>query len=106
MATDEEVVGFNPTDANALLALIGGSGGEAISLGARKKPTDYILARTTSGGLAAGAVGSVYVKDPTSTGWTVTTDEIPAWTVGSTIPANTDVLLVPVNGRWLALRIC
>jgi hypothetical protein len=106
MASEADIVGFNPRDADALLALIGGVGGTSIPR-SRIPLSSCMLGKTKSGGLASGAEGSVWLMDVTGIGWEVsTTDSCPAWTVGATIPADSLVLLVPVNGRWLALRIC
>lgn len=101
-----EIVGFNPTDANALLALIGGVGGESFPR-SRVPMTSCMLGVVKEGGLSEGAEGSVWLMDATASGWSVSsTDSCPAWTIGDEIPEESKVLLVPVNGRWLALRIC
>lgn len=65
-----------------------------------------LLAQTKTGGLATGSVGLVQIMDETPTGYAVTTDEYPAWTVVSSIAANTIVGLWPNQSRWLALKVC
>ena len=103
--TDGEVVGFNRTDADALLAIIKQVGGEP-----RQPPTaprgGSMLGQTKTGGLAAGAEGSVWLLEPSVSGWAVSSNSCPAWTVGSTIPADSTVLFTEINGRWVALKMC
>lgn len=105
MGAGDDIVGFNPTDADAILRMLSSIGGESIPR-SRHPITSLMLGVTKTGGLAAGAEGSVWLSDPTASGWTTSSASCPAWTVSSTIAAGSSVLLVPVNGRWLALEVC
>ena len=105
MAEEVEVVGFNPTDANALLDMLQGVGGVRVSQ-SRQPHTMRMLGEVKTGGLASGAEGSVWIKTPTASGWSTSSDSCPAWTVGTTLVAGDTVLLVEVDGRWLALKVC
>lgn len=105
MAEEVEVVGFNPTDANAILDMLEGVGGVSVSQ-SRQPRTMRMLGQVKTGGLAAGAEGSVWILSPTSTGWTTSSDSCPAWTIGTSLVAGNTVLLVEVDGRWLALKVC
>ena len=105
MANQGDIVGFNPTDADGLLAMLGAAGGESISR-SRIPHISCMLGVTKTGGLAAGSEGSVWLMDPTAAGWSVSSNSCPAWTVGATtIIAASICLLLPVNGRWLALKV-
>lgn len=99
-----DLVAFNPTDADGLLAMLTSAGGESISR-SRVPQMSCMLGMTKTGGLAAGSEGSIWLMKPTATGWTVTTDSCPAWTVGSGITGGSTVLCVGVNGRWLVLKV-
>lgn len=105
MAEAAEVVGFNPVDANALLSMLEGVGGDGFSI-TRQPRTSRMLGEVKTGGLAPGAEGSVWIKKPTASGWATSSDSCPTWTVGSEIDEGATVLLVEVDGRWLALEIC
>ena len=105
MAEEVEVVGFNPTDANAILDMLEGVGGVSVSQ-SRQPRTMRMLGQVKTGGLAAGAEGSVFIKNPNASGWATGTNSCPAWTVGTALVAGDTVLLVEVDGRWLALKVC
>jgi hypothetical protein len=105
MAEEVEVVGFNRQDADRLLDMIGGAGGVGVSQG-RVPHTSRMLGVVKTGGLAAGAEGSVWITKPNASGWATGTDSCPAWTVGTALFAGDTVLLVEVDGRWLALKVC
>ncbi len=105
MAEENEVVGFNPTDANGLLDMLEDVGSVTTQQG-RQPRAMRMLGEVKSGGLAAGAEGSVWIMDPTSTGWTTGATSCPAWTVGTSLVEGDTVLMVEVNGRWLALKVC
>jgi hypothetical protein len=105
MAEETEVVGFNPTDANAILDMLEGVGGVRVEQ-ARQPRTMRMLGTVKTGGLSAGAEGSVWINDPTSSGWATGSTSCPAWTVGASLVAGDTVLLIEVDGRWLALKVC
>lgn len=105
MESKPDLVAFNPADADGLLAMLGGAGGQSISR-SRVPQLSCMLGETKTGGLAAGSEGRVQILNPTASGWTVSANECPAWTFGASISGSTPVLLVPVDGRWLALKVC
>jgi hypothetical protein len=105
MATQTDLVAFEQSDADGLLAMLGGAGGQSISR-SRVPQMSSMLGQVKTGGLAAGSEGSVWLMNPTATGWTVSANSCPAWTIGTTIAADSTVLLIAVNGRWLALKVC
>ena len=65
--------------------------------------TSCMYGKTKAVSLVAGAPANVYVYDAAGT---LTTKEYLAETKGTTIPANTDILLLSTFGRWFASRIC
>lgn len=105
MADEGEVVGFNPTDANSILSMLEGAGGITVQQG-RQPRTMRMLGEVKTGGLSSGSEGSVWIKNPSSSGWVTGSDSCPAWTVGASLVAGDAVLLVEVDGRWLALKVC
>jgi hypothetical protein len=68
--------------------------------------TCNLVAKTKVGGLATGAMGLVTIYDPSSTGWAISVDDYPAWTLASSITADNWVTLLPTQDRWLALKVC
>jgi hypothetical protein len=95
--------------------LVQGYNGRASILQEMKKPhclielsdrRSSLMGRTGDIGIAEGAEGTAFYRRPSGSGWTVTDIEIKAWTDGPDIPPNTNILLVPVEGRFLALEIC
>ena len=101
----EEIVGFSHADATNLLGLLPNAGSELLQP-TRRPPMENVLGRTGAGGIAANSAGQVTLYYTTATNWTLGTEVWDVFTRGAAIPANTDCLVVPVNGRWLALRIC
>ena len=101
----EEIVGFNRPDATNLLALLPNSGSEFL-LPTRRPPMENVLARTGASGIASNSSGQVTLYYTTSTNWALGDEVWDVFTRGAAIPPNTDCLVVPVNGRWLALGIC
>jgi len=67
MADSDDIVGFNPTDADAILKLLSSIGGESLPR-SRVPITSLMLGVTKTGGLAAGAEGSVWLLNPTTSG--------------------------------------
>ena len=104
-ASEDQVFGFSRADADAVLATIKQVGSEPKQL-ATPPRGGSMLGYTKTGGLAPGAEGSVWIMEPTASGWATTSNSCPAWTVVATIPAASTVLFVEVNGRWVALKIC
>jgi hypothetical protein len=105
MESKPDLVAFNPADADGLLAMLASAGGQSISR-SRVPQMSCMLGQTKTGGLAAGSEGSVWLMNPTASGWTVSANSCPAWTIGTDIAGVATVLLVGVNGRWLALKVC
>ena len=101
----EEIVGFSRPDATNLLGTLPNAGSEFLQP-TRRPAMESLLGRTGSGGIAANSAGQVTLYYTTSTNWALGTTVWDVFTRGAAIPANTDCLVVPVNGRWLALEIC
>lgn len=68
--------------------------------------TCNLVAKTKTGGLATGAMGLVTIWDPSISGWSVSSDDYPAWTLASSITGANWVTLLPTQDRWLALKVC
>ena len=107
MAKAKEIVGFNRSDANAILSMLEQSGGEAVTA-TGQIAFSVLLGKTKSGGLAANSTGNVFYMQPSGSSpwWTVTTTEYPVFNWGSAIAADVFVLLFPVNGRWFCVELC
>ena len=103
---DDDVFGFTREDADAVLATIKGAGSEPRQPATPPRGGSSMLGQTKTGGLAPGSEGSVWIMEPSASGWVVTSNSCPAWTVVTTIPAASTVLFMEVNGRWLALKVC
>ena len=101
----EEILGFNYADATNLLGLLPNAGSELLQP-TRRPPMENVLGRTGATGIAANGSGRVTLYYTTATNWALGTEQWDVFTRGAAIPANTDCLVVPVNGRWLALEIC
>ena len=56
--------------------------------------------------MTTGGEREVWYRRPISTGWEVTDITIKAWTDVSDIPANTLIRLDPVEGRYVAVKLC
>lgn len=106
MEESDELFAFNRTDKDAIISKLLQLGGFEQSP-ARGMPFMLLLARTKTGGLGANNQGNVFYMEPTNTGWQVTTTEYLAFNPSSTaIAADKLCLLMPVNGRWVAVEIC
>jgi hypothetical protein len=103
---EDEVVGFSPEDADGLIDQLDGTKSRGNADQRRQPRFSLMLGQVKTGGLAAGAEGSVWLMYPTSTGWTVSTDSCPCWGIGATLAAGDTVLIVPTDGRWLGLKVC
>jgi hypothetical protein len=104
MATEnEELIAFNAADADALLSMIG-TAGQSISTTNRPPPRGLKWAMTKSTGLMANSKGNVFLRNPTSTGWT-NGPEVEAWNEGAAIPANKRCLLISIDGRYCAFQV-
>lgn len=102
----EPIIGFNRADADAILDQLDGTKTRANADQRRRHHSSRMLGVVKTGGLAAGAEGSVWISYPTASGWSVSTDSCPCWTVGASLVAGDVVLLVEVDGRWVALKVC
>jgi hypothetical protein len=100
-----KVVGFNPTDADALLQMLEAAGGQTLSRNSRPYPIGWKWGMTKSTGLGANTKGMVFMQRPTATGWE-SFAEVEAWNRGSAIAANTLCILVSIDGRWCAFEVC
>jgi len=66
-----------------------------------------LLAVTGSGGIAGNSSGTVTAKAPATGNWTVGTVTYTAWAPTSTlIPANSTVLIFPIDAKWVAIEVC
>jgi len=65
--------------------------------------TSTLRGRTKTGGLVVGSPSAVLIYDAAGT---LTSREYVAETFVSNIAANTDVVMFPLHGRWLALGLC
>ena len=105
MATEAELVAFNPADADLILSKMQGAGGESIMAAARVH-RDAKWATTVSS-IAANATGYVYMRKPTNTGWTDTTSQVLGFNEsGLAIPASKKVILFTIDGRWCVFDVC
>lgn len=96
-------------------ALVQGYNGRACILQEMKKPhclielsnhRTILYGKTTSSGLTVGAEGEVYYSRKISTGWQVTSIRIKAWTTLADIDPNTEIVLLPIEGCYLAIALC
>lgn len=105
MATEAELVAFNPTDADLVLSKLMGAGGESVMPTARVH-RDAKWATTVSS-IAANATGYVYIRKPTNTGWTDTTSQVLVFNEsGAVIAAGRKVILFSIDGRWCVFDVC
>ena len=60
-----------------------------------------------AGGIAANSSGTVTAKVPTSTGWAAGSVTYTAYNISATaISNNANVLIFPVDARWVAVEVC
>lgn len=101
----DEVVGFSPEDAAAIIDQLDGTKSRR-GTEQRTPRSSSMLGVVKTGGLASGFEGTVWISYPTSSGWSVSSDSCPCWTIGASLVEGNLVLLIPVDGRWLALKVC
>lgn len=66
-----------------------------------------LIAVAGSGGIAANGSGTVTAKVPTSTGWAAGSVTYTAYNISATaISNNANVLIFPVDARWVAVEVC
>ena len=66
-----------------------------------------LIAVAGSGGIAANGSGTVTAKVPTSTGWAAGSVTYTAFNISATaISNNANVLIFPVDARWVAVEVC
>lgn len=100
-----DIVGFSPSDADLLLAMIGAAGGQELSIQRRPRPLGIKWGFTKSVGLGANTSGAVFLQEPTAAGWANHTEVI-AWNRGSAIAANKLLILISIDSRWCAFEVC
>ena len=101
----EELVAFNPTDADLLLGGLEGAGGESIAAIPRPRRGDKF--GWSIAAIPEGASGYVLLRIPTETGWTNSTVQVLAFNEsGAEIPADKKVLLMTIDGRWVVFDVC
>lgn len=105
-AEDEDVIGFSLDDATALIDQLDGTKSSAKGDQRRQPRSSRMLGVVKTGGLTSGSEQSVWISSPTASGWSVSGDSCPCWTVGAALVSGDQVLLVEVDGRWLALKVC
>ena len=105
MSSDEELVAFNPDDADLILSQLEGVGGESIAPTQRPRRGDK-FAKTVAA-IAADATGNCYLRIPTDTGWTDSAASVLVWNEsGAAIPAGKKVILFTIDGRWCVFDVC
>lgn len=62
-----------------------------------------LLGKTKTAGLNPDVVGEVFYVAQSATGWAVTTITLPAWPVKTRIPKDRLVVLLPVEGKYIAV---
>ena len=66
-----------------------------------------LLAVAGAGGIAANSSGTVTAKVPTSTGWAAGSVTYTAYNISATaISNNANVLIFPVDAKWVAVEVC
>ena len=66
-----------------------------------------LLAVAGAGGIAGNSSGTVTAKAPASGNWTGGSVTYTAWApTSSPIPANSTVLIFPVDAKWVAIEVC
>ncbi len=101
----EELVAFNPTDADLLLGGLEGAGGESIAAIPRPRRGDKF--GWTIDPIDEGDTGYVLLRVPTATGWTNSTVQVLAFNEsGADIAGDKKVLLMTIDGRWCVFDIC
>jgi hypothetical protein len=106
MPANDEIIGFNLADATAIIDQLDGNKSRQKVDHRRQPHYSNMLGVVKTGGLAAGSEGSVWISSPTASGWSTSSDSCPCWTIGASLIAGDSVILVPVDGRWLALKVC
>ena len=102
---DESTYGFNRRDAEDL---IGGGGNRDRTFQSRTSHASggMQLGRTGVGGITLTAAATVYLYEETTTGWTITTNEVQCWTFPTAIGANVDVAIWESGTRLVAFELC
>lgn len=100
-----KVVGFNPTDADALLSMLESAGGHSFSPNQRPPSLGWKWGMTKSTGLGANTKGMVFMQRPNDSGWE-NDGEVEAWNRGFAIPGDTLLILGRMDGRWCAFEYC
>jgi hypothetical protein len=104
----DPVFGFKESTSRQLLALVGKTSAATESRSDPNTYTTNIRFAKTVATITAGGSGQVYEYDRigSSPGWSVTTNEQTAWSPFATIASDTNVILFPINGRWVAFEVC
>lgn len=103
--SSDELVAFNPPDADLILDQLQGAGGESIAPTQRPRRGDKFA--TTVAAIAADATGNCYLRIPTDTGWTDSAASVPVFNEsGAAIPAGKKVILFTIDGRWCVFDVC
>ncbi len=93
-----DIVGFGRTDADLLIGMIEGAGGQHLVQSLQRRGFKPKFGRTKPAGLPANGTGMVFVQVPTATGWE-DSYEILAWNRGAAVDGNKAVLLIEIDGR-------
>ncbi len=100
----DKLYAFNKPDSDYLHSTIPASGNNNVGQIPPQR-FNLILGKTTSSGIAANSSGTVYYREPTSTGWADTTLEYTAYNQHQTqaVGNSAIVVLAPINGRWVVI---
>lgn len=103
---NERVGVFEEGTARDLIRLLPRVGGQSPLPNGNRFPNFIMLGRTGTGGLSTTSESNVFLYLPTATGWSLSTETHPAIAWPTLISGEKDILLFPVNGRWVGLEVC
>lgn len=102
---DENTYGFSKRDAEDLIASVG-NGDRAFESRVQHSVGGMQLGRTGAGGIGLTAPANVLLYEETTTGYSITANEVECWTFKTAIAANTDVAIWESGTRLVAFEIC
>ena len=102
---DESTYGFNKRDAEDTIVRNGNIDGLHRSR-TQHSVGGMQLGRTAVGGIGLTSAATVYLYEETTSGWTITTNEVQCWTFPTAIGANVDVAIWESGTRLVAFELC